>query len=255
MKKQVKLFLTAVMFFTRIPVRLPLGHNTSPLLQSAIYFPWIGWIVGVTAAVSFYGFGLFLSPALSIFLSMVATIMLTGAFHEDGFADVCDGFGGGWTKEKILAIMKDSRLGTFGVTGLVSMLAFKFMVLLEIVTSAGWKVACTVMVVGHVLSRFTALSMLLQYQYVADGGKAGLPYEARIRPTGWLIAGTAPALALCFLPIHILLVVPAVAIVRVLLGCYFYKWIGGYTGDCLGAIQQMGEVMIYFSIMLLWRFS
>jgi adenosylcobinamide-GDP ribazoletransferase len=256
MKKQAELFLTALMFFTRIPVRWSMGHNTSRLLQSAAYFPWIGWIAGAVAALTFYSCSLMLTPVLSVFMSFIATIMLTGAFHEDGFADVCDGFGGGWTKEKILAIMKDSRLGTFGVIGLMSILLFKFIVLLEIVSSFGWTLGCAAMIIGHVLSRFSALTMLCQYTYVnADGGKSGLPFESRLDRKGWLIAGFAPAILICIFPLQMLIVFPAVLLVRIFAGRYFHKWIGGYTGDCLGAIQQMSEAMIYFSILLLCRFT
>ena len=111
MKKQFRVLLTAIMFYTRIPVPATLEYSPERLNRATRYFPLIGWIVGGVGAGVFYGLSLILPLQVSVFLSMLATIFLTGAFHEDGFADFCDGFGGGYTREKILTIMKDSRIG------------------------------------------------------------------------------------------------------------------------------------------------
>src|ERR1700730_6921729 len=132
MKKQLDIFFTAVMFLTRLPVPGRIDHSPAMLQKSARYFSWIGILVGIIVAVCFICCKQLFSSSLAILLSMIVSILTTGAFHEDGFADVCDGFGGGWTKEKILLIMKDSRLGTFGVIGLGSMLAAKFMLLKDL---------------------------------------------------------------------------------------------------------------------------
>ncbi len=99
---QIQVFLTAVMFFTRIPVPKNIDHSRYMLQRSARYFSWVGILVGAIGAVIFFLAAKIFSPALSIAFSMLATILTTGAFHEDGFADCCDAFGGGWTKEKIL---------------------------------------------------------------------------------------------------------------------------------------------------------
>src|SRR4051794_21756033 len=111
MKKELRIFFTAIMFLTRLPVPRFTDHSPEYLKQSSRYFPLVGWIVGGIGALVFYLFSSFFSLELSLLASIIATVLATGAFHEDGFADVCDAFGGGWTKEKILAIMKDSRLG------------------------------------------------------------------------------------------------------------------------------------------------
>src|SRR6187402_617597 len=144
MKEQWKIFLTAVMYFTRINVRkMGLYKNIPPLPDNAdvgpsanepeylnkapLYFPLVGWIVGGVSVLVYLVFSRLLSSDIGVLASMVAGILLTGAFHEDGFADVCDGFGGGWTKENILSIMTDSRVGAFGVIGIISMLAAKYL--------------------------------------------------------------------------------------------------------------------------------
>src|SRR5258708_3410401 len=126
MKKEWKIFLTAVMFLTRISVPKNIDHSAEYLEKSPKYFPVTGWIVGGISALLFLVFSRYISTDIGVLASMIAGILTTGAFHEDGFADTCDAFGGGWTKEKILQIMKDSRIGAFGAIGLLAILSSKF---------------------------------------------------------------------------------------------------------------------------------
>ncbi len=121
MRTQLRHFFTAMLFYTRIPcpawawqgagMEDGPGRAAGELDKATIYFPVMGWIVAGIGAAVYAGALMLFTPELAIILSMIAQILATGAFHEDGFADVCDGFGGGWTKERILAIMKDSRDG------------------------------------------------------------------------------------------------------------------------------------------------
>lgn len=112
-------FFTALMFFTRIPVPGSIPYSKELLNKALRFFPLVGGIVGgIGAGILWLGMLIFPFP-LALLLSMVVTIFITGAFHEDGFADFCDGYGGGITKERILEIMKDSRLGTYGTIGLI----------------------------------------------------------------------------------------------------------------------------------------
>ena len=99
MKKELHIFFTCLMFYTRIPCPKNIDHNPDYLNKATRYFPFIGWIVGSTSFLTFYLFSLFLSIETAVILAIIASILTTGAFHEDGFADVCDGFGGGWTKD------------------------------------------------------------------------------------------------------------------------------------------------------------
>lgn len=256
MKKQLDIFLTALMFFTRIPVPNRIHHGRHLLQKSAGYFPWIGLLVGSLAGGIYLISNLIFSPAISLFISMIASILTTGAFHEDGFADVCDAFGGGWTKEKILLIMKDSRLGTYGVIGLVSILSFKFLLLLELCATLSHQTLFFVIVAAHSLSRLAAVTAIQQYQYVTDhdvskskplADRKLLPFEMVVA----VIGGLTPLLFLHY-KFHLALVL--IIIARIYLGNYFHKWIGGYTGDCLGAIQQVCEVLFYVGILLVWKF-
>src|SRR5215211_1296365 len=157
MRKQLDIFLTALMFFTRLPVPERINHGAALLQKSARYFPWIGLVVGSIAGVVYLVSINIFSPSISVFFSMLASILTTGAFHEDGFADVCDAFGGGWTKEKILLIMKDSRLGTYGVIGLINMLGFKFLLLVELSVALPQWDFFFIIISAHSISRFAAV--------------------------------------------------------------------------------------------------
>jgi len=256
MKRQADIFFTAVMFLTRLPVPKRIDHSPVLLQKSVRYFPWVGLIVGSVAAGSYIGCIQIFSPALSVLLSMVASILTTGAFHEDGFADVCDAFGGGWTKEKILLIMKDSRLGTYGVIGLIVVLGMKFLLLLELSRFDTFTFVVLILTANS-LSRFAALSIMQQYNYVAekDTSKSKPVAGRKLSLKEMFIAFTAPCLSFLFLkPAFLLAVIPVIA-ARLYLGKYFNKWIGGYTGDCLGAIQQLCEIVFYLGSILIWRFT
>src|SRR5699024_625423 len=132
MTREHQVFLTAVMFFTKIPCNKCVEHCPEFLNESAHNSALVGVLVCSVGELAHWGFSFIFPQSVAVLLSMLATIWLTGAFHEDGLADMFDGFGGGWTKEKILSIMKDSRVGTFGVAGLVGILALKFISLNEL---------------------------------------------------------------------------------------------------------------------------
>ncbi len=252
MKKQIHIFFTALMFFTRIPCPKWVDHDPEYLQKSSMYFPLIGILVGAIGAITFWVFQLVLPIDIAIVLSMLATVYTTGAFHEDGFADVCDGFGGGWTKEKILTIMKDSRLGTYGTIGLIGILSIKFLSLSKIPEET---MAFTI-ITGHALSRFIATTLLYTHTYVQDIDKSKVKPSAKSMEVYQLvIAGIFGILPLfLFQNLLVFIVLIPAYISKAFLGRKFTKWIGGQTGDCAGAIQQFSEVIIYISLVVLWKF-
>jgi adenosylcobinamide-GDP ribazoletransferase len=183
---------------------------------------------------------------------MVASLLITGAFHEDGFADVCDGFGGGWTKEKILTIMKDSRVGTYGVAGLVLILALKFTALKEI----GPSFIIPALIAGHAISRLNSAILIYTDEYAREDLLSKTkPLATKMRKDDFFIAmifGLAPLL---FFPnLWILLSIIPLLLVKAYFSRYFNKWIGGYTGDCLGTVQQVSEVVFYLSTILIFKY-
>lgn len=252
MKKEIQIFLTAIMFFTRIPCPKWVDHSPEFLQKSAKYFSLVGIIVGSIGAIVFYGFSFLFSTEISLLLSMLSTIYVTGAFHEDGFADVCDGFGGGWTKEKILLIMKDSRLGTYGVSGLILILAIKFSALREIPI---YLIPLTI-ISGHSVSRFIATTLIYTHPYVRDTDDSKAKPAAKSITINMVIVSAIFGLAPLFFfktPLIFLTIIPCY-LAKVYLGAKFKKWIGGQTGDCAGAVQQLCEVVFYLSVITLWKF-
>jgi adenosylcobinamide-GDP ribazoletransferase len=136
-RTQVELFFIALGFFTRLPVPGWVEFAPEKLGQAARFLPWVGWIIGLISA-AVYGLAVQVLPVdLSMVLAMVASIRATGAFHEDGWADTCDGLGGGWSRAQILAIMKDSRIGSYGTIGLVVMLLAKYLALADLARRGG----------------------------------------------------------------------------------------------------------------------
>ena len=250
MKKEIDIFFTALMFYTRIPCPSNITHDPDYLNKATRYFPLMGWIVGGIASFVFWMSSYVFNPSICILLSMVASILTTGAFHEDGWADVCDGFGGGWTKEKILEIMKDSRTGAYGAIGIALMLLFKYVVQTEIPVA----LLCLTMIAAHSFSRLSAVGMVASSIYVRENEDAKAKPLAKtisireIIPA--VIFGAAPLLLIGKYSIGILLPILLTLYMR----RYFHKWIGGYTGDCLGAIQQVTELMFYLGILAAWKF-
>ena len=245
MKKQLHIFLNAIMFYTRIPVPKNLPYSDEILNRSTRYFPFIGWIVGGIGAAVFYGLQFVFPPELAIMLSMLATIFVTGAFHEDGFADFCDGFGGGYTKEKILTIMKDSRIGTYGSVGLFGILATKFMSL----HSIDLVMVPLILLAGHSLSRLMPVAVIFTSEYArADLESKSKPIGKKGKTIDLLMAIFFGLSGLAFLPLQFsAIIVAALLLVTVVFRKYITGKLGGYTGDCLGALQQLSEVLFYLS--------
>ncbi len=252
MKKELHIFFTALMFFTRIPCPKWVNHDPQYLRLSSKYFPLVGSIVGGIGALVFYGSSYVFSVEISVLFSILATIYTTGAFHEDGFADVCDGFGGGWTKDKILLIMKDSRLGTYGTIGLLLIISIKFAALREIETHY----IPLVLISGHSLSRFIATTLIFTHPYVRDTEDSKAKPAAKSMTVKMIIISGVFGMAPLFFfknPWIFLSIVP-MYLSKMFLGRKFRKWIGGQTGDCAGAVQQLSEVVFYLTFITLWKY-
>ncbi len=245
-KTEMNLFWTALTFFTRIPAPPGTPFSMEALNRSSRYFPLVGILVGAVAAVVFALSRLFLPQSASVLLSMAASILVTGAFHEDGFADVCDGFGGGWERKQILDIMKDSRIGAFGTIGLMILLTLKYVTLAEL--PAGLLPAC--LVAGHGFSRVCSASLIYWMRYVRENEDAkAKPLSTEISTGSFLFACCSGTFPLFFLaPMFWASVIPPAASTWGL-ARYFRKHIGGYTGDCLGAVQQVAEVFFYLTML------
>ena len=247
--RELEYFFGAVRFFTRLPVPGWVGHSAEALNHSARYFTLVGLIVGLIGALVFALTSFFFPKTLAVLLAMAATILVTGAFHEDGWADMVDGFGGGWTRERTLEIMKDSRIGSYGAIALVLLLLAKFMALVEL----DMLLIAPALIAGHALSRLCATSVMHFLDYARDEGKAK-PLATRISLGELAVAGFFGLIALVLLPpLSVITGVLLAAAATAYLTRKFHRRLGGYTGDCLGATQQLAEVAFYLG--LLCRFS
>jgi adenosylcobinamide-GDP ribazoletransferase len=223
-------------------------------------------VVGVIAAIALIAFAQILPLTIAILLSMALSIFVTGAFHEDGVSDYADGMGGGFTRERVLSIMKDSRIGSYGAITVAMVLLIKFQALNEIglLTNnamAAYAIA-SVLIVGHVVSRFAAIMVMQQLQYIRDDDDArAKPAAQTLSRSSALIAfmsTLATIIVFCKLSptwfatgnvYHVLATFAAAVVASFVMWAYMV-WrlrvrLGGYTGDCLGATQQLCEIAFY----------
>ncbi|MSP36679.1 MAG: adenosylcobinamide-GDP ribazoletransferase [Limnohabitans sp.] len=278
----LRLFLLALQFFTRIPVtgRLAdwVGFSPAMLRASAAYFPVVGVVIGglvvlLTAALMHY-LPTAYAPLVAACLGTAWSVWLTGAFHEDGLADVADGLGGSYEREKALIIMKDSRVGAFGAIAVVLALLSK-VALLALLGAVGALWMCLALMAAHVVSRTWPLLIICWLPHVGDdAGSKSKPLADQISMGSLTISllWCAVALALCswvaasVLPgadahnlsmAQLLTVwqvlacgIVASALVFVYLLRLFTRRLQGFTGDCLGTTQQVCEIAFYFGCAL-----
>jgi adenosylcobinamide-GDP ribazoletransferase len=245
MKNELQLFFTALTFFTRIPCAAWGKHSEQDLNHSTKYFPLVGVLVGSVAAAVFLLGSLILPPTLAILLSMAATLLLTGAFHEDGLSDAVDGLGGGWDKEQILTIMKDSRIGNYGAIALLMALLIKFQALVYIPAAK----LPAVLIAAHSVSRFASTILIYTQSYVRENGKAK-PLAQNISTGELLVAALFGLAPLALLNPHLWWALLPLIPVWLWFSHKLKKLLGGYTGDCLGAMQQLCEITFYLGVVV-----
>lgn len=250
---QWQLLLLAISFLTRLPVQLRFNVSGTHLNQASRYFALVGLLLGGLLALSYGVFQLLLPASISVLLMMAVGLLLTGAFHEDGWADVWDGFGGGWQVSQKLAIMKDSRLGTYGAAALLIMLLVKFQSLLFL--SESLITVLSAIVIGQCVSRVVATSLIMGMEYVSEDATSKVkPLAMHLSVTSLVtLLVTAATLLVSLIAVGVLLwqtvfiLVAVLLILRVILIRWFKQQLGGYTGDCLGAAQQLSEIAIYLT--------
>lgn len=260
-KHQYLLFLLALSFFTRIPVKLRAEIKPDMLHEASRYFALVGVLIGVILATAYSIFNLFFPTEISVLLTLAINIVLTGAFHEDGWADVWDGFGGGWSVEQKLNIMKDSRLGTYGAAALIIALMLKYQSLLVLTSSIEFVIYT--LVLASTASRTLATSLIFSLNYVSEDAKSKVkPVAKQLSVTSLLILVIT---SLCILILgyvfsiitvtQILYLFVILLITRISLKYWFTKQLGGFTGDCLGAAQIASELIIYFTLIIFYTHS
>lgn len=254
MSQQYRLFLVALQFLTRLPVP-PLTHYQSDWLhQSSRYFPAVGLLVGLLVGAAFAFLSMWFSPLLAALVSTALGVYITGAFHEDGLADTCDGLGGGYSKARALEIMKDSRLGTFGVLGLILLVGTKVALLSEF---SAWQglVALTFV---HGASRLACISLIVLLPYGGDIDHAkAKPMAQQMNITQWGIAAAWLVLPCVYLMsvfggTKVLLMCVLMLLTTGFMFKLLKRRLAGYSGDGLGATQQLAEVAGYAGLVALF---
>lgn len=233
-------FLLAVGFFTRIPVPDHPNFSDQALARSSIYFPAVGVGVGFLVVSCFWLANLALPTTISVLIALSFGFLVTGGFHEDGWADTFDGLGGAFDTERKLAIMTDSRLGTYGSLALWSLLTVKAFTLFELIPTT----TLIVWVFAQGLSRWCAMSAMVWLPYVRTEPSKAKPIVQKLSLQRWLLSGLILLPCLFFLTWQWVLAL--LFLIAVLLRVAFHflrRQIGGYTGDILGALQQGIELI------------
>jgi adenosylcobinamide-GDP ribazoletransferase len=253
-------WLLAVQFFTRIPVTGRLAswapYSAQALTRSTRFFPLVGIVVGAFGALIYMAAAQVLPGNVAVVLSMCATIWITGAFHEDGWADFCDAFGTSSDREKTLLIMTDSRIGAYGAIGLIMMLGLKLHVLLAL--DETWMVST--LICAHAISRGWAVVIMraLPYAKPMDDSKSK-PIAQALRGDDALMAwmfALLPAVMLAWWIDSVLSIACGFilsALGTVWMARIMARRLQGYTGDGLGATQQLTEVLFLIGVLAWWE--
>lgn len=231
----------ALQFMTRVPIRFK-GLDPARLSRAAAWFPAVGLLVGSAAACSYMLVIGHMGRPLAALIAVIVMVIITGGLHEDGLADCADAFGGGWTREDRLRIMKDSRIGTFGAIALILSLGSRILLLTTM--PAGGVIRS--LISAHVLARCTPLPLgALLKPARGSEGQGGRVAGA----TSWFTAAVGVAMALAL--VSWLLRASAwqpiltVAIVTAASALFYQRRLGGITGDCMGATIQLSEIAVY----------
>ena len=274
MLHELRLFFTALQFLTRIPVPAWVGYDAAWMNQCMRYLPVVGGVVGLAGVAVLFVALAFFPPPVAVLLCMIATVWLTGAFHEDGLADTCDALGGMVSRERALEIMKDSRIGSYGATGLVLALGLKAALLIALV-EIDPLFACIALAWSHTASRAAPVWLSWKLPYAGDAAHAkAKPLATQINgmtvcvALGWvlllslmLVAGahyfsdleqaalpdadeysTAAVFTLA-MEYALLAAAAAISLAAWLAARWLNRRIGGFTGDTLGALQQVSEIV------------
>ena len=246
--REIPAFRLALQFLTRLPVAAP--FSAEAMRQSPRWYPAVGIVVGALAGRVFVLGDWVLTPQLAVFLAVATAVIVTGALHEDGFADACDGLGGVRPKERVLEIMRDSRIGAYGVLGLIFMIGTKGLALSSMPATDVF----FVLIAGHTASRAAMVWVMASSDYVREKG-AGSAVAGGIDRTALVVALITTALALlplvfCVRLDAILCGLCGLVLAQFLMRRWYEPRLGGYTGDCLGAVQQCSEVGFYLGLLV-----
>ena len=238
LRDEGRALVVALQFMTRLPLPA-VAFRPALLARAALYFPAVGLVVGALGAAAYLLAALLWPPEVAAALAIMAMLLATGAFHEDGLADTADGLGGGWTVEDKLRIMRDSRIGSYGSLALVATLLLKFAVLGSLAPDT----VPTALLLSQMLGRWSTLPLVGVMPYV--GGGSGRPLAEGIAPAR-IAAGTVFALLVAgvMAPQQWVALAALSALAVAASGWLFRRQLGGITGDTLGAANPARELLV-----------
>lgn len=247
----MKSLLAAIMMFTRLPLWRIVQVDKKYYSNLLLYWPLVGFITGAVTWGILSVASLMLPLLPSCILAVSSRLILTGALHEDGLADFFDGFGGGADKESILRIMKDSHIGSYGTIGLI----IYFILYISLLFSFGTQMPAGIIIGADVLSKLCMAIMIntLPYARRADESKNKVLYR-KIRWFEFALVALICITILGFIGTPFPALLPALLIVFCL-RLYFYRKIGGYTGDCCGAGVLLAEQVFYIGAIIVYSYS
>jgi adenosylcobinamide-GDP ribazoletransferase len=241
MIRMFKDVLVAFQFLTRLPTP-KIEYEPDALARAACFFPLVGIGVGVSAYLVHYLLMDHLPKTVIAIVVLLLTVLITGALHEDGFADAADGFGGGWNREQVLLILKDSRIGSFGALAIV----FSFGARLVLLAQLPERRFAAFIICAHMLCRWTALPLgyFLQPARVEIGQGSRLGGKLSFARTMFSTLLTF-TVAIYFFRFQFWIPMLVATAITAISGFYYKRRIGGITGDCFGATNQLTEIAIY----------
>lgn len=246
--REIGHFLVGMMFLTQLPAPSTLAHSEGRLARAARYFPLVGVLVGLLSGGAFFLFSMYLDPLLSAVLAIGVGLFVSGALHEDGLADCADGLGGGHSRERALEIMRDSRIGTFGTCALVGSLCARGAALATFQPYDG----LMILIVAHGLSRGLLPLVLVSGRYARTRGLASSVADGVTTFEAIISIAFSVLIAMLVGPVAGVAALAAAAVSSGIMLAILVRRLGGYTGDGLGAIQQVSEisVMVVLSVLL-----
>ena len=249
---QMNRFLGAIVFLTRVPVGNLYVFRAEELPRSTVYFPVVGLLIGSLAGAVLFCTQLVFPSIVAVLLCMLATVWVTGALHEDGLADAADGLAGGATPAQRLAIMKGSAIGVYGAAALWFSLTAKLL-LLGSLLERGTTAAICALIVANGMGRAGTVALLFACPYAREGESKASPFAHQVTPGELVISLLPPVFsAFLFLGRDALACICGAGATVWATAVFYRRMIGGITGDCLGATNQLIELVCY--LLLVARF-
>lgn len=240
--KMIKGFIVAVQFLSRIPLNIKVDFNDKNIRNSMLYYPLIGILIGILSYIPYY----LLSPyslGIASFFVVFSIVIWTGGLHLDGLSDTVDGFFSNRERERVLEIMKDSRIGAFGVLSLIFIILLKYVLLLNFNSNLFYP-----LILSMANGRFVALIQIVFKKIARPNGMGDMLKKTKPIKNVFISAILYVAYIIYVDPLYLLPLGGAIILAE-LISIYTYKKIGGFTGDVYGTTIELGEV---FSLFIFW---